>query len=126
STMLTGVGEPRKRLGQDPRQSARAKTVYSARPDASRGRKATLMTRALAQATTYVAAASHRLSAAATTTKNPAKAKEARTMPRNNCWVATAPACRCVKPANTVANTGNGDKRPLTVGPNTAAVPVRR
>src|SRR5438552_3459278 len=99
---------------------------YWERPDARSGRRATLITRALAQATTYVAAASHRSSAAATTTKNPANAKEPRTMPRNSCWVATAPACRCVKPANTVANTGNGDKRPLTFGPNTAAVPVRR
>src|SRR5437016_3056983 len=61
-----------------------------------------------------------------TTTKNPAKAKEPRTMPRNNCWVAAAPARRCVKTANTVANTGNGDNRPLTFGPSTAAVPVRR
>src|SRR5207237_3877909 len=99
-----------------------SETVYSNRLDASRGRKARLIKRALAQATTYVAAASHRSSAAATTTKNPAKAKEPRTMPRNNCWVAAAPACRCVKTANTVANTGNGDKRPLSFGPNTVAV----
>ena len=47
-------------------------------------------------------------------------------MPRNSCWVAAAPACRCVKTANTVANTGNGDNRPLSFGPNTAAVAVRR